>query len=112
MTLVDAAQKKCAFLTQARLDLRLDNVEVVHARVETLRAPPFDVVVSRALTSLAQFVAWTRHLLQPHGRWLAMKGRRPDEELVQLPPDILAAVEALQVPGLGEQRHVISMRKA
>jgi 16S rRNA (guanine527-N7)-methyltransferase len=110
-TLVDAVRKKCAFLTQARLDLGLENVEVVHGRVERLQAAPFDVVVSRALTTLTQFVAWTRHLLMPQGRWLAMKGRRPDEELARLPPDIMAAVTALQVPGLDEQRHVIEMRK-
>jgi len=111
LTLVDAVQKKCAFLTQAQLELRLDNVEVVHARVEKLQAPPFDVIVSRALTMLAQFVVWTRHLLKPQGCWLAMKGRQPDDELAQLPPDVAAAVTALQVPGLDEQRHVIEMRK-
>ena len=112
LTLVDAVQKKCAFLTQARLDLRLGNVEVEHARVEKLQAPPFDVVVSRALATLVQFVGWTRHLLKPQGRWLAMKGRRPDDELAQLPPDVIATVTGLRVPGLDEQRHVIAMRNA
>jgi 16S rRNA (guanine527-N7)-methyltransferase len=112
LTLVDAVQKKCAFLTQARLDLGLDNVEVVHARVERLKTAPFDVIVSRALTTLAQFVDWTRHLLKPQGRWLAMKGRRPDDELAQLPANVVAATDALRVPGLEGQRHVISMRNA
>lgn len=112
LTLVDAVQKKCAFLTQVRLDLGLDNVEVIHGRVEALHLPPFDVIVSRALATLAQFVDWTRHLLQPQGCWLAMKGLRPDEELAALPPDIDAAAIALRVPGLGEQRHLIEMRRA
>lgn len=110
LTLVDAVRKKCAFLTQVQLELALDNVEVVHGRVESLRAAPFDLAVSRALAPLAQFVAWTRHLLRPQGCWLAMKGRRPDEELAALPPDVQSTVSALQVPGLGEARHVIEMR--
>jgi 16S rRNA (guanine527-N7)-methyltransferase len=110
VTLVDAAQKKCAFLTQARLGLGLGNVEVRHHRVESLQEPPFDVIVSPALTTLAQFTSWTRHLLQPQGCWLAMKGKRPDQELAQLPPDVSATVIALRVPGLDEERHVIEMR--
>jgi len=109
-TLVDAVQKKCAFLTQARLVLRLPNVEVVHARVEAMRGPLFDVIVSRALATLAQFVGWTRHLLAPGGCWLAMKGRSPADELAALPPDVRASVVPLSVPGLDEERHLIEMR--
>ncbi len=102
-------RKKCAFLTQVRLELHLANVEVLHSRVETLRGPAFDVIVSRALATLAQFVGWTRHLLQPGGCWLAMKGRLPADELAALPPDVRATVLPLSVPGLDEQRHLIEM---
>jgi 16S rRNA (guanine527-N7)-methyltransferase len=109
ITLIDSVRKKCAFLTQVRLELRLANVEVVHSRVETLRGPAFDVIVSRALATLAQFVGWTRHLLKPGGCWLAMKGRLPAEELAALPPDVRATVLPLSVPGLDEQRHLIEM---
>lgn len=111
VTLIDSVQKKCAFLLQARLELRLDNVEVVHSRVEALRAPEFDVIVSRALATLAQFVGWTRHLLRRDGVWLAMKGRQPEDEIAALPEDVRAvAVLPLVVPGLGQQRHLVEMR--
>ena len=110
LTLVDAVQKKCAFLTQARLELRLSNVEVVHARIEAMSGPLHDVVVSRALASLAQFVGWTRHLLVPGGCWLAMKGRLPADELAALPADVQATVVPIAVPGLDEERHLIEMR--
>lgn len=110
-TLVDAVQKKCAFLTQATLELGLANVEVIHARVQTLRLPAFDVIVSRAFASLAQFVALTRPLLKSTGCWLAMKGRVPREELGELGPDVaVQAVVALAVPGLAGQRHLVQMR--
>ena len=110
LTLVDAVQKKCAFLTQVRLELRLDNVEVVHARVEALHGPQFDVIVSRALATLAQFVAWTRHLLKPEGCWLAMKGKMPGQELAELPADVRKTVIPMSIPGLNEERHLIAMR--
>jgi 16S rRNA (guanine527-N7)-methyltransferase len=35
------------------------------------------------------FVSLTRHLLAPGGRWLAMKGVRPDAEINALPADIV-----------------------
>jgi 16S rRNA (guanine527-N7)-methyltransferase len=112
LTLVDAVQKKCAFLTQVQVELRLSNVEVVHGRVESLRGPAFDVIVARALGPLAQLAAWTGHLLKPDGCWLAMKGRRPDEELRRLPADLRASVQPLAVPGLDEQRHLVELRQA
>jgi 16S rRNA (guanine527-N7)-methyltransferase len=110
-TLVDAVQKKCAFLVQARLELGLANVEVIHARVEALRAPPFDVIVSRAFASLAPFVALTRHLLKATGCWLAMKGQAPDAELAELSKDVkVIAVVPLAVPGLAQERHLVELR--
>lgn len=112
LTLVDAVQKKCAFLTQARLELRLLNVEVVHGRVEALKLPAQDIIVARALGALATIVAWTGHLLKPGGCWLVMKGKRPDDELSALPPGVTAAALPLRVPGLDEQRHLIVMRRA
>jgi len=110
VTLVDAVRKKCAFLTQAQLELGLGNVDVVHGRVEALRGPLFDVIVSRALSTLAQFVAWTRHLLGPGGCWLAMKGALPVEELSELPPGVRAEIIPLEVPGLKQRRNLIEMR--
>jgi 16S rRNA (guanine527-N7)-methyltransferase len=110
-TLVDAVSKKCAFMTQARLELGLVNVEVLHARLEQLQGRYFDVIVSRALGSLAAFVSLTRHLLAPSGRWVAMKGRLPRQELAQLPADVVASrTVTLRVPLLEEERHLVVLR--
>jgi 16S rRNA (guanine527-N7)-methyltransferase len=112
VTLLDANRKKCAFLTQARIELPLANVEVVHARVEQWRAPPFDVIVSRAVASLRDFVALTRHLLDDRGSWLAMKGPAVEQETGNLPPAIaLSEVVPLEVPGLAAVRNVVVLRK-
>ena len=114
-TLVDAVAKKCAFTTQARLELGLRNVEVVHGRLQELRGPRFDkcfdVIVSRALGSLASVVSLSRHLLSPGGRWIAMKGRLPEQELRELPADVTASRTAeLHVPLLSEARHLVVLQ--
>ena len=109
-TMVDAVQKKAAFLSQVALELPLRNVVVRHTRVESL-CGQFDVVVSRAFASLARFTACTRHLLAPGGCWLAMKGRVDVAELAELPASVIVtATLPLAVPGLDEERHLIQMQ--
>lgn len=109
---VDAVAKKAAFVQQAAGALHLRNLRGVHARVEKL-AGSFDVVSSRAFASLADFTAWSRHLLKDDGIWLAMKGRHPDEEIAALPADVsVFHVEPLQVPQLGAERCIVWMRRA
>jgi 16S rRNA (guanine527-N7)-methyltransferase len=57
------------------------------------------------------FVSLTRHLLAPDGRWLAMKGVRPDDEIAALPAGIMVdAIIPLTVPGLDAERHLIILK--
>ena len=68
----------------------------------------FDEITSRAFSDLREFVDLTRHLLKPGGRWLAMKGLYPNEELALLPHDVkVSADHTLVVPGLEASRHLI-----
>ncbi len=98
---LDSSHKKGAFLQQAVIELSLPNVEAVVARVEDYApAAPFDVVISRAFSDLATFVAASARHLADGGRLVAMKGVYPDEEIAQLPPDFrVVAAPALTVPG-------------
>jgi len=108
---VDTVGKKAAFIRQAAGELALSNLHALHARVEALPGPPFDVITARAFASLPDFVRLTRPLLAPGGAWMAMKGRRPDDELATLPADIdVFHVEPLTVPGLDADRCLIWMR--
>ena len=85
-TLLDANAKKTRFVVQAVGELALKNVEVVQTRVENYRpSRTFDTVVSRAFASIAAMLAAARHLCAPGGRFLAMKGAYPEEELKALP---------------------------
>lgn len=109
VTLIDSIAKKTAFLLQAKAELGLDNLYVITSRVEDFRPETgFDVIASRAFSDLKEFVTLSRHLLQPGGRWLAMKGLYPNEEIAHLPADVkVSADRLLVVPGLEASRHLI-----
>jgi 16S rRNA (guanine527-N7)-methyltransferase len=109
VTLIDSVAKKTAFLLQAKAELGLANLNVVTGRVEDFRPETgFDIITSRAFSDLKEFVTLTRHLLNPGGQWLAMKGLMPHEEIVLLPAWAkVSANHALQVPGLDARRHLI-----
>jgi 16S rRNA (guanine527-N7)-methyltransferase len=113
VTCVDAVGKKAAFVRQVASELGVVNLHAEHARIEAMKADPFDVITSRAFASLADFAAVTRHLLSASGGvWMAMKGKAPEDEIAALPPDIEAfSVEPLQVPGLNAERCLVWMRR-
>lgn len=112
VTCVDKVGKKVAFIRQLISELRLPNLFATHSRVEELRGNGFDLIVSRAFSTLADFAAITRaHLAAPEGRWLAMKGKLPQHEIALLPTDIdVFHVEQLSVPGLDAERSLVWMR--
>jgi 16S rRNA (guanine527-N7)-methyltransferase len=109
IVLNDAVQKKCAFLQQAAVELRLPQVSVVHGQVQGLSLPKFDCITSRAFSDLGTLLQLTSPLLAEGGCWAAMKGHVPDAELAALPDDMQAHVESLRVPGLHAQRCVVWM---
>jgi 16S rRNA (guanine527-N7)-methyltransferase len=113
-TLVEATGKKARFVEQTVLRLGVDNVQVEHTRAENYRPfELFDTVVARALSSLADFAAYAGHLCVPGGRLLAMKGKRPDEEISALPKSFrVLAVHRLKVPGLDDERHLVELSPA
>ena len=110
VAMVDTVQKKASFLQQASIELGLKNVTVHHARVEEMQGQ-YAQISSRAFAEIGLFVSLTRHLLAPGGRWLAMKGVRPDAELKALPADVaVEAILPLTVPGLAAERHLIILK--
>lgn len=112
VTCVDTVGKKAAFIRQVALERRLANLEALHGRVEALRDRGFDLVVSRAFASLADFVRLTERCLKPHGVWVAMKGKHPADEIAQVPTGIdVFHVEPLHVPGLDADRCLVWMRR-
>jgi 16S rRNA (guanine527-N7)-methyltransferase len=110
--LLDSNQKKLRFVRQAVLELRLENVEIVHARIETYRpGRNFSTIVSRAVAAADLLGAVHRDLLARPGRLLLMKGR--DLDLVadmQGLPDRTLHIHPLRIPFLDVERHLIELR--
>ena len=128
---VDTVAKKASFIRQVAAELRMPNLQGLHARVENLPPPPammpadvaagrnagrpstpgYDLITSRAFASLPDFTRLSAHLLAPGGVWMAMKGKPPDDEQAALPPGVVVFhVEHLLVPGLDAQRCLVWMR--
>ena len=110
--LLDSNNKKIRFVRQAIADLGLDNVTVEHCRVEDYRPPQaFDVVISRAYSSLAEMYEQVAPLLAPDGRLLAMKGVYPLAEMDALKGSALAVeIVPLRVPGLDAERNLVILK--
>lgn len=113
VSMIDTVHKKTAFLTQAKAELGLTNVTVYTARVEQLQVERrFDVITSRAFAELADFVNWSGHLLAPGGRFIALKGVQPHDEIASLPDGWrVADVRTLTVPDLDAERHLIFIER-
>lgn len=108
-TLLDSNGKKTRFMQQAKIELGLKNVDVVNSRVELFRPEVgFDIVVSRAFTSLQSFSDITQHLCATSGVFYAMKGKFPQQEMDDMADEFkVLDIHKLQVPGLDDERHLV-----
>ncbi|EAW2504925.1 16S rRNA (guanine(527)-N(7))-methyltransferase RsmG, partial [Salmonella enterica subsp. enterica] len=108
-TLLDSLGKRVRFLRQVQHELKLENITPVQSRVEAYPSePPFDGVISRAFASLNDMVSWCHHLPGEKGRFYALKGQLPEDEIASLPDDFnVESVEKLRVPQLEGERHLV-----
>ena len=84
--LIEAQERRCAFLRAVVEALELPHVTVVHARAEEAGRMPalrgdFDMVVARALAAMPVLVEYALPLLREGGVLATPKGSRGDEEL-------------------------------
>ncbi|EJJ4226285.1 16S rRNA (guanine(527)-N(7))-methyltransferase RsmG [Salmonella enterica] len=111
-TLLDSLGKRVRFLRQVQHELKLENITSVQSRVETYPSePPFDGVISRAFASLNDMVSWCHHLPGEKGRFYALKGQLPADEIASLPDEFsVESVEKLRVPQLEGERHLVIIK--
>ncbi len=111
--LLDARNKKIRFLQTVIAQLGLNNVTVIHSRVEDYQvheADKFDRIISRAFASLKDMLILTQHLYAARGKFLAMKGQIPEQEIAQLPEGFrIEQIHPLEIQGLNVQRHLIEI---
>lgn len=111
-TLLDSLGKRVRFLRQVQHELALTNITPVQSRVEEFPSePPFDGVISRAFASLNDMVSWCHHLPGQNGRFYALKGQLPEDEIASLPAEFsVESVEKLRVPQLDGERHLVVIK--
>ncbi|EAZ7775926.1 16S rRNA (guanine(527)-N(7))-methyltransferase RsmG [Salmonella enterica subsp. enterica serovar Woodinville] len=112
LTLLDSLGKRVRFLRQVQHELKLENITPVQSRVEAYPSePPFDGVISRAFASLNDMVSWCHHLPGEKGRFYALKGQLPGDEIASLPDNFsVESVEKLRVPQLEGERHLVIIK--
>ena len=131
VVMLDSNGKKTRFIQQAIIQLKLDNTSVVHERIETFKPNQasamlehsvkekslndkgmlfFDAIISRAFSTLLDFVSATSPFLSKSGVMYAMKGRIPYDEIKTLPADYkVSSIKPLAVPGVIGERHLIEI---
>lgn len=114
LVLLDSNAKKTRFLTQTVAELGLQNVEVVHTRLEEYaHEGGFDTVIARAFSSVENLLSHAGHLIRSDGRMLAMKGVYPLAELEGLPKGyVVKEVPRLHVPMVDAERHLVWVERS
>lgn len=109
--LLDSNGKKTRFLTQVKIELGIDNVEVIHSRIEQYQpSVRFPLITCRAFAALNTILDLTQHLVTSGSRILAMKGR---EEMPVLTAGYTqVAQHLLDVPWLNEERRLIEIKQS
>ncbi|MCW8886327.1 MAG: 16S rRNA (guanine(527)-N(7))-methyltransferase RsmG [Motiliproteus sp.] len=113
-TLLDSNGKRSRFLQQVKIELALTNIHIFHGRVEQHQSDQgYPEVISRAFASLQDMLTWSDCVCADGGRFLAMKGQYPEQELAQLPQGFkLVNGHRLEVPGSDAERHLIIIERA
>ena len=112
-TMLDTNGKKTRFIQQAIIELGLKNADVVQSRVEQWQpSNQYQTIISRAFSSIADFVNGCSALLAENGSLYAMKGQHPVQELAYLPKGYqLESTQALEVPYVEGERHLLRITR-
>jgi 16S rRNA (guanine527-N7)-methyltransferase len=94
VTLIDGSRKKISFLKHSIRTLQLENINARQIRAEELTkdthiASRFDVIISRALSSLVEFVRLALPLLADRGIIIALKGEIDRQKVAELQSTVL-----------------------
>ena len=103
VTMIDASRKKVSFLKHIIRTLELKNIDALHIRAEEFANKPgvekkFNVIISRALSSMTTFALTALPFLKENGAIIAMRGNVSDDDIEQLRSSV-------------NQRHAILMNE-
>jgi 16S rRNA (guanine527-N7)-methyltransferase len=112
VNLLDSNIKKTRFLQQVKAELKLNNVTVVHGRVEQISLPKVEVVTARAFATIAEIIDLAARHCDDAGSLVLMKGVYPEQELAAIKSGFkLQDIVTLNVPGDQAERHLVRLIK-
>lgn len=86
ITLMDSLNKRINFLNEVIENLKLENIETIHARAEELGKnknyrEKYDIATSRAVAKLSTLSEYLMPFIKVGGKCISMKGADIDDEL-------------------------------
>jgi len=110
VTLIEPSWKKCAFLKNIKRKLKLSNIEIVQKKCEET-VDKYDIVVSRALWSIKEFVKKCEHLLKEAGYFLISKSLKLQEEIKDLPEGYRIQTKEFDLPVINGKRYIVKIER-
>ena len=132
VTLIDASRKKVSFLKHIIRILELKNIDALHVRAEEFAKKPgvekkYNVIISRALSSMTTFALTALPFLKKEGVIIAMRGNVSGDEIQLLRSSINKrhailmdedteafeiSVKRYSLPYLKSERSMVSLKYA
>lgn len=82
ITALDSIRKKLTAIENITLDLKIENLSILHERAENVKEK-YDFITSRAVATLDKISTYALPLLKKDGYFIAYKSRKVDEEIEQ-----------------------------
>ena len=122
LTLVESVGKKAEFCRHAAGTLKLDAVEVIHARAEEVGQMPahrekYEWAVARAVANLPVLAEYLLPLVQVGGSMLAQKGQggpaeaHKAEKAMKVLGGEIRQLTRVTLPGVAEDRYIVVAKK-
>lgn len=122
ITLVDSLNKRLIFLAEVIAELKLENVEIVHARVEEFGQnkkyrESFDIATSRAVANLSTLSEYLVPLIKVNGKCICMKASGAEQEIEESKKAInvlggtIKNIEEFNLPNSDIGRTIITISK-
>jgi len=111
ISLVEPSGKKSIFLRHIKKKLKLANVEIIQSRVEDLKRVSFDILVTRALFTISEFIKKAEHLVEDKGFFIMNKGPAIDDELKEVSGNVHIEIVKTKLPLTSIERNIVKITK-
>jgi 16S rRNA (guanine527-N7)-methyltransferase len=114
MFLIEPSGKKAAFLRHIARRLQIDKMEIIEKRVEEIQVSQelkaaVDIVLTRALFTIKEFVRGAAHIVKPTGIFMLSKGPKVTEEL-QKAEDLEFELLKIPLPHTDIMRYIVIVK--